>query len=226
MQGLRNKLDFVLQKIERARIAYSRHHIIKLVAVSKYSAVDKIIDLYHCGQRAFGENKVQDLKEKKQALADMPLQWHFIGNLQSNKINMLLELNPFLIHSLSSLELAEQINKRCAIQNKHVRALLQVNSANEESKSGVRVEECLEVYHKILQTCPFIKLEGLMCMGAHSIEIEKIEKSFQDTKKLFDCLQSVGAKTLSMGMSGDFEIAIANGANMLRIGSEIFKSSL
>lgn len=225
MQDLKSKLDFVLQKIERARIAYSRHQIIKLVAVSKYSAVDKILDLYHCGQRAFGENKVQDLKAKKQMLQHLPLQWHFIGNLQSNKINALLDLHPFLIHSLSSLNLARELNKRCLAKEMQVRVLLQVNSANEESKSGVRVEECLEIYHQILQECSFLKLEGLMCMGANSLDIAKIEKSFRDTKLLFDSLQDVGAKTLSMGMSGDYEIAIANGANMLRIGSEIFKSS-
>ncbi|MCE3037794.1 YggS family pyridoxal phosphate-dependent enzyme [Helicobacter anatolicus] len=225
MQGLREKLDFVLQKIERARIAYSRHHIIKLVAVSKYSEVEKITELYHCGQRAFGENKVQDLRDKKQEMTLFPIEWHFIGNLQRNKINLLLDLNPFLIHSVDSLELAQEIEKKCALQNKSVRILLQVNSSYEESKSGVSPEECVEVYHQILQKCPHLKLEGLMCMGAHSIKIDAIEKSFKITKDLFDSLQGVGAKTLSMGMSNDYEIAIANGANLLRIGSEIFKSS-
>lgn len=226
MQNLKEKLDFVLQKIERARIAYSRHHIIKLVAVSKYSEVQKIVELYQCGQRAFGENKVQDLRDKKQNTSHLPLEWHFIGKLQRNKINMLLDLNPFLIHSIDSLELAQEIEKRCAMQNKQVRILLQVNSAYEESKNGVRPEECIETYHKILETCPNVRLEGLMCMGAHSMEIAKIEQSFKITKDLFDKLQDVGAKTLSMGMSNDYEIAISYGANLLRIGSEIFKSSI
>ncbi|CBG39615.1 YggS family pyridoxal phosphate-dependent enzyme [Helicobacter mustelae] len=223
MQGLKNKLDFVLQKIERARIAYSRHQIIKLVAVSKYSGVEKIAELYHCGQRAFGENKVQDLREKQQHLRSFPLEWHFIGNLQRNKINALLESRPFLIHSVDSLELAKEINKRA--QNQVVRILLQVNSAREEGKNGISPEECIEVYDQILSTCKNLKLEGLMCMGAHSIDSKKIEQSFGITKDLFDRLQDRGAKILSMGMSGDYEIAISYGANLLRIGSEIFKTS-
>lgn len=225
MQDLRAKLNFVIQKIERARIAYSRHQVVKLVAVSKYSGVEKILDLYHCGQRAFGENKVQDLKQKSQELEKIPLEWHFIGNLQSNKINMLLDLEPALVHSVGSLELAHEIDKRCEAKGKQVRILLQVNSALEESKGGVLPQECLEVYHEILETCKNVKLEGLMCMGAHSPEIGAIEKSFRVTKDLFDALVGVGARTLSMGMSSDYEIAIANGANLLRVGSEIFRSS-
>ncbi|WP_104697285.1 MULTISPECIES: YggS family pyridoxal phosphate-dependent enzyme [unclassified Helicobacter] len=225
MSILKSKLDYVLQKIEKARIGYSRHHLIKLVAVSKYSEVQKIEELYNCGQRAFGENKVQDLKMKAECLKNIPIQWHFIGKLQTNKINALLDLNPFLIHSIDSLELAKEINKRCVMKQKTIRALLQVNSANEDGKNGVMAQECIEVYHQIIENCPNLKLEGLMCMGAHSTDFAEIDQSFRVTKNLFDQLQAVGAKTLSMGMSGDYEIAIANGANLLRIGSEIFKTS-
>lgn len=225
MSDLKQKLDYVLQKIERARIAYSRHQVIKLIAVSKYSAVQKIAELYSCGQRAFGENKVQDLKVKSEELSHLPLEWHFIGNLQTNKINMLLELNPFLIHSIDSLRLAQELDKRCALRQKKMRVLLQVNSACEENKNGVEIQECLEVYHQIKTGCKNLKLEGLMCMGANSLDITKVEKSFRITRDLFDNLQDPEAKILSMGMSNDYEIAIANGANLLRIGSEIFKSS-
>lgn len=225
MSSLKSKLGYILQKIERARIGYSRHHLIKLVAVSKYSEVQKIEELYNCGQRAFGENKVQDLKIKAQCLKNLPLQWHFIGNLQKNKINALIDLNPFLIHSIDSLGLAKEIDKRCNIKQKTLRALLQVNSANEVGKNGIAPQECIETYHQIIKNCPNIKLEGLMCMGSHSTDFAKIEQSFKITKDLFDQLQNIGAKTLSMGMSSDYEIAIANGANLLRIGSEIFKTS-
>ena len=225
MQTLKDKLDFVLQKIERSRIAYSRHQVIKLVAVSKYSEVEKIIELYHCGQRAFGENKVQDLKHKKELLEDLPLEWHFIGHLQTNKINAILDLRPFMIHSIDSFALANEIQKRCVAKDIKVKALLQVNSAGEEHKYGVKPEECVEIYCQIQEKCSHIDLQGLMCMGAHTDKIFEIEKSFNQTKKLFDLLQPQGAKVLSMGMSQDYEIAIANGSNLLRIGSEIFRSS-
>ena len=223
MPALKDKLDYVLQKIERARIAYSRHHIVKLVAVSKYSQVDKIIELYNCGQRAFGENKVQDLGQKMQELSTLPLQWHFIGNLQSNKINMLLDLKPFLIQSVSSLELARAIDSRAGVRGMKQKILVQVNSAREEQKGGVSIESCLEVCDQIRQECKNLQLMGLMCMGAHTLDTDEINKSFEITKKLYDSLSDVSI--LSMGMSGDYEIAIANGANMLRIGSEIFKTS-
>lgn len=223
MPALKDKLDYVLQKIERARIAYSRHHIVKLVAVSKYSQVDKIIELYNCGQRAFGENKVQDLGQKMQELSTLPLQWHFIGNLQSNKINMLLDLKPFLIQSVSSLELARAIDSRAGVRGMKQKILVQVNSAREDQKGGVSIESCLEVCDQIRQECKNLQLMGLMCMGAHTLDTDEINKSFEITKKLYDSLSDVSI--LSMGMSGDYEIAIANGANMLRIGSEIFKTS-
>lgn len=223
MPALKDKLDYVLQKIERARIAYSRHHVVKLVAVSKYSQVDKIIELYNCGQRAFGENKVQDLGQKMQELSALPLQWHFIGNLQSNKINALLDLKPFLIQSVSSLELARAIDSRAGVRGMKQKILVQVNSAREEQKGGVSIESCLEVCDQIRQECKNLQLMGLMCMGAHTLDTDEINKSFEITKKLYDSLSDVSI--LSMGMSGDYEIAIANGANMLRIGSEIFKTS-
>lgn len=225
MSDLKQKLDYVLQKIEKARIAYSRYQVVKLVAVSKYSAVQKIVELYSCGQRAFGENKVQDLKAKSEELKYLPIEWHFIGNLQTNKINMLLELNPFLIQSIDSFKLAQELDKRCILKQKIMRVLLQVNSACEENKNGVAIEDCLEIYHQIKTGCKNLRLIGLMCMGANTTNIAKIEKSFKITKDLFDNLQDAEATVLSMGMSNDYEIAIANGANLLRIGSEIFKSS-
>lgn len=223
MPGLKDKLDFVLQKIERARIRYSRHHIVRLVAVSKYSQMDQISELYACGQRAFGENKVQDLSAKAKALSDLPLQWHFIGNLQSNKINALLDLEPFLIHSVSSLELAKMIDSKAGSRGIKQKILVQVNSAKEEQKGGVSPESCLEICAQIREECQNLQLMGLMCMGAHSMDMDEIDRSFAITKKLYDCLEDVSI--LSMGMSSDYEIAIANGANLLRIGSEIFKTS-
>ncbi|PAF41744.1 YggS family pyridoxal phosphate-dependent enzyme [Helicobacter sp. 11S02596-1] len=223
MNTFAKNLDAVIAKIEKARIAYSRHHIIQLIAVSKYATACDIKALYECGQRAFGENKVQDLKAKAQTLDELPLQWHMIGTLQENKINALLALKPTLVHSLDSFELALAIQKRCENHNMSLNALLQINAANEPTKSGVKPEVAQETYLKIAKHCPNIKLEGLMTIGANSPETKKIEQSFQITKDIFDGLKPNGARILSMGMSGDFEIAISCGANMLRIGSALFQ---
>lgn len=215
------RLERILRRIERARLAYDAHQIVSLVAVSKYQSTDSIRALYECGQRAFGENKVQDLRTKTFELIDIPLEWHFIGVLQENKINALLALNPSLVHSLSSLKLAQALQKR--LGNKKLRALLQVNAANEETKSGVAVEEAHEIYKQIIQTCPNIKLEGIMSIGAHSEDRRVIEASFLRTREVFDSVRPYGAQILSMGMSGDFELAIACGANLVRIGSKLFE---
>ncbi|CAM3637783.1 MULTISPECIES: YggS family pyridoxal phosphate-dependent enzyme [Helicobacter] len=222
-EKLNQNLIDVIERIEKARIAVDRHRIVRLVAVSKYSTQEEITALYACGQRAFGENKVQDLKAKSEILESLPLEWHFIGSLQSNKINALLSLNPFMLQSLHSLELAEQLQKRLQKENKALRTLLQVNSAKEESKSGFMPEVAQEMYCRILETCPNIKLCGLMSIGAHTDEKKMIQKSFEQTYRIFESLQNKGAKTLSMGMSEDFELAIACGSNCVRLGSVLFK---
>ncbi|RDU59174.1 YggS family pyridoxal phosphate-dependent enzyme [Helicobacter marmotae] len=213
-------LERILRRIERARLSYNAHHIVSLVAVSKYQSQDEIRALYECGQRAFGENKVQDLRLKYQALNDVPLEWHFIGTLQENKINALLAMDISLLHSLDSLKLAHALQKR--LGEKKIRALLQVNAANEASKSGVAVESAKDIYIQITQSCPNIILEGIMSIGAHSDNRSHIEQSFKLTRDVFDSVRDFGAKTLSMGMSGDFEMAIAYGANLVRIGSRLF----
>lgn len=222
-EKLNQNLIDAIERIEKARIAVDRHRIVRLVAVSKYSTQEEIAALYACGQRAFGENKVQDLKTKSEILESLPLEWHFIGSLQSNKINALLSLNPFMLQSLHSLELAEQLQKRLQKENKTLRTLLQVNSAKEESKSGFMPEIAQEMYCRILETCPNIKLCGLMSIGAHTDEKRIVQKSFEQTYRIFESLQNKDAKTLSMGMSGDFELAIACGSNCVRLGSVLFK---
>lgn len=214
-----NHLQEVIAKIEKARIAYSRHQVIKLVAVSKYWDVNQIIELYEGGQRAFGENKVQDLKAKSTELENYPLEWHLIGTIQENKINTIISLAPSLIHSIDSLKLALAFQQRLEREGKTQRALLQINSAREESKSGVSPEEAKEVYLAIKESCPNLILEGVMSIGAHTQDQKIIAKSFEMTKNIFDSLPN--AKTLSMGMSGDYELAISCGANMLRIGSAL-----
>mgnify|MGYP005664145363 CR=1 FL=1 len=213
-------LDGVIQRIEDARISVSEHHIVKIVAVSKYSTEEAIKRLYHIGQRAFGENKVQDLVAKSQNLEEFPLEWHFIGNLQKNKINHLIDANPFLFQALDSLELAQALQQRLEVKGKEMECLLQVNSADEESKSGVSAEEANEIYAQIKESCPNIDLRGLMSIGAHSEDKKIIQNSFERTYEIYETLE--GADICSMGMSGDFELAIKCGSNMVRLGSVMF----
>lgn len=213
-------IDSVIQRVENARIKVSGHHIVKIVAVSKYSTSSEINKLYSIGQRAFGENKVQDLKAKAEELNELPLEWHFIGNLQKNKINNLLNINPFLFHSLDSLELAHALQKKLEVKEMTLDVLLQINSAKEESKHGVMPELACEVYKEIQKECPNINLKGVMSIGAHSNDREIIKKSFETTHNIYKELD--GATICSMGMSGDFELAIECGSNMVRLGSIMF----
>jgi pyridoxal phosphate enzyme (YggS family) len=214
-------IDTVIENIEKARLHVSGHHIVKIVAISKYSDVKAIESLYKIGQRAFGENKVQDLKSKSEILDEFPLEWHFIGNLQKNKINQLLAINPFLFQSLDTLELAQAMQKRLETNNQTLDALLQINSAKEQSKSGVMPEMAGDIYAQIKQSCPNINLRGVMSIGAHSEDKSEIQKSFELTHSIYESLKD--ATICSMGMSGDYELAIRCGSNMVRLGSVMFK---
>lgn len=213
-------IDSVVRRVEFARLQVSEHHIVKTIAVSKYSTSDEIAKLYNIGQRAYGENKVQDLKAKSQELEELPLEWHFIGNLQKNKINNLLDIKPSLFHALDSMELAEELQKKLETKNMTLNTLMQINSAKEDSKHGFMPEDAIEAYKQIQETCPNIKLKGVMSIGAHSDDRNTIKKSFETTHEIYKQLD--GATICSMGMSGDFELAIACGSNMVRLGSVMF----
>jgi len=216
-------MDEILTRVEKARLSVDQHRIVKIIAASKSAEPSMIEAMYNIGQRSFGENKVQDMSEKVHALAHLPLEWHFIGRLQTNKINQLIDLEPFLMHSLSSIELAQELDKRLAVKGKTMNVLLQINSAYEEQKTGVLPEVALEVYENIKSACKNLHLKGVMSIGAHSEDTAIIKKSFETTYKIFDALQNKGAKYCSMGMSQDFELAIACGSNMIRLGSILFK---
>lgn len=213
-------IDDIIRRVEFARIRFDERHIVKIVAISKYSNSDEIAKLYSIGQRAFGENKVQDLKTKSSELEDLPLEWHFVGNLQKNKINNLLDINPALFHGLDSIELAHELQKKLAARDMTLDALLQINSAKEESKHGVMPEAAADIYNQIKKECPNIHLKGVMSIGAHSDDRAVIKKSFETTYNIYKQLE--GATICSMGMSGDFELAIECGSNMVRLGSIMF----
>jgi len=222
-EHLRANLDEVIWNIEEARISVSEHHIVQLVAVGKYTEVENIATLYELGQRAFGENQVQQLKARMAALEELPLEWHMIGRLQKNKINNLIDLRPSLLQSLDSLSLAEELNKKLDAKEAKMNCLLQINSAREESKAGVPPEEAEDIYLQIKESCPNITLKGVMTIGAHTEDTKLVQQSFKVTHGIFENLEKEGATVCSMGMSGDYPLAIRCGSNLVRVGSALFK---
>ncbi|CAM4050436.1 YggS family pyridoxal phosphate-dependent enzyme [Campylobacter armoricus] len=191
---------------------------VRLIAASKYVQDGQIRELFKQGIIEFGENQVQALALKKEKLQDLEIKWHFIGNLQSNKINLLIKQNPILWQSCNGLKIAKAVDKRLDYK---LDTLLEINTANENSKSGIERNKAIEEYLQIQEECKNLNLVGIMCIG--SMNKEKIKESFEQTFKIYDNLQKHGAKICSMGMSGDFELAIKCGSNMVRLGSILFK---
>lgn len=193
---------------------------VKLVAVSKSVDYDKVIELFEQGQLDFGENRVQELARKQENLQDYELNWHFIGNLQKNKINQLLALKPTLWQSCNGIKLAKEVDKRLSYK---LDTLLEINSADEESKQGLEINKAIDEFLQIKEECPNLNLCGVMSIGAHQDDEKKVIKSFEDTYKIYEKLMPHGAKICSMGMSDDFELAIKCGSNMVRLGRILFR---
>ncbi len=222
-EHLRANLDEVIWNIEASRITVSEHNIVKLVAVGKYTALENISTLYELGQRAFGENQVQQLKERMDAMEELPLEWHMIGSLQKNKINNLIDLRPTLMQSLDSIDLATELNKKLGAKETKMNCLLQINAADEESKSGFSADEAYDMYQTIKESCPNITLKGVMTIGAHSDDTKLIQQSFETTRSIYEKLSKEGVTYCSMGMSSDYQLAIKCGSNLIRVGSSLFK---
>jgi pyridoxal phosphate enzyme (YggS family) len=199
----------------------------RLIVVSKFRSHAEIMEAYASGHRAFGENRVQDLVEKqKQLPAD--IEWHLIGHLQSNKVKYIA---PFvaLIHSVDSLKLAEEIDKQAAANKRTIRCLLQVHIAKEESKFGFSPDELiLELKNSQWKNLQHIQICGLMGMATLTNDQGQIRNEFKTLKTLFEVLKKTvfsGIPTfteLSMGMSGDYKIAVEEGSTMVRVGSKVF----
>ncbi|EAI4303018.1 YggS family pyridoxal phosphate-dependent enzyme [Campylobacter lari] len=191
---------------------------VRLIAASKYAQDEQIRELFKQGIFEFGENQVQALALKKEKLQDLEIKWHFIGNLQSNKINLLIKQKPVLWQSCNGIKIAKAVDKRLEYK---LDTLLEINTANENSKSGIEQNKAIEEYLQIQEECENLNLVGIMCIGA--MDEEKVQESFEQTFKIYENLQKHGAKICSMGMSGDFELAIKCGSNMVRLGSILFK---
>lgn len=201
---------------------------VTLVAVSKTKPVSVLMEAYEAGQRIFGENKVQEMTEKWEQMPK-DIQWHMIGHVQTNKVKYMA---PYvsLIHGVDSLKLLIEINKQAQKHNRIIDCLLQVFIAEEETKFGLDEHELEELLHdETLKTLEHVRIVGFMGMATFTENQEQIKREFLHLKSIFDQhskLETVNLKLkmLSMGMSGDYQLAIACGSNMVRIGSSIFGS--
>ena len=193
---------------------------VTLIAVSKNVTCTEVRELYAQGQRNFGENRVQELAKKELELQNFTdIKWHMIGRLQNNKINQMISLKPVLWQSCDSFERALEVDKRLSYK---LDTLLQINSADEDTKQGVSVANAAEIYERIQNECKNINLKGVMSIGAHVDEPKDVQKSFELTYKIYESLKSKGATICSMGMSSDFELAIKCGSNMIRLGTMLY----
>ena len=198
-----------------------------LIAVSKMQPVEKVLEAYETGHRVFGENKAQEMASKYQALPK-DISWHMIGHLQTNKVKYIA---PFvtLIHSIDSIRLLGEVNRQALKSKRVIRCLLQVHIAEEETKFGFSPEEILSLISSdVWNELQNIRIEGLMGMATFTDNQEQIRREFRSLKSLYEKLRSiplpavVGMKELSMGMSGDYKIAIEEGTTMVRVGTAIF----
>lgn len=195
---------------------------VSLVAVSKTHPTEEILEAYDAGQRVFGENKVQEMTEKYELLPN-DIEWHMIGHLQRNKVKYMA---PFvsLIHGVDSLKLLVEINKQALKNNRVIKVLLQKYIAEEESKFGMGAEEIEDILSNHAQDLSNVEIVGLMGMASFTDQQEVVRQEFKTLKSTFDRLSKNYPKLtiLSMGMSGDYPIAIEEGSTMVRIGSAIF----
>jgi len=201
---------------------------VTLVAVSKTKPISDLMEAYEAGQRIFGENKIQEMAEKWEAMPK-DIQWHMIGHVQTNKVKFMA---PFasLIHGVDSLKLLNEINRQAQKNNRIIDCLLQVYIAEEESKFGLDEDELNGVIQFITQNSEVyknIRIVGLMGMATFTDNQNQIKKEFTHLKSIFDNLKSTETdnlqlNTISMGMSGDYKLAIDCGSTMVRIGSSIF----
>jgi len=213
---LRQKIDETCKRSGR------KPDEVKIIAVSKYFGVDSIIEVKNCGLTDFGENRAQELTLKYEKLGN-DIIWHFIGTLQKNKVKYAVNAAE-LIHSVDSSELVEEINERAEKLGKVQKILLEVKTSEEETKSGLETEIEILSLVKRCSELKNIELKGFMTMAPLTEDANIIRKSFRDLRNLKDKINNKGYNLteLSMGMTSDFEIAIEEGATMIRIGSAIF----
>ncbi len=222
---IKENLEEVREKIRQAcQRSGRREEEVTLISVSKTKPVEMLEEAYEAGSRDFGENRVQEIMEK---YGQMPedVRWHMIGHLQKNKVRQVID-KAVLIHSVDTVELAEQIEKDAAKRDLTVDILLEVNVAEEESKFGFRTEEVEAAVMKI-KDLPHVHIKGLMTIAPFVSNSEDNREVFKKLYQLYVDIRSknidnVNMSVLSMGMTGDYEVAIEEGATMIRVGTGIF----
>lgn len=217
--SITNNLKTILSKLPE--------HV-TLVAVSKTKPVSDLMEAYNAGQRVFGENKIQEMAEKHEELPK-DIEWHMIGHVQRNKVKYMAEFVS-LIHGVDSIKLLTEINKQAKKHNRVIQCLLQLKIAEEDSKFGMSAQDASILLHSnAFLGLENIKVVGLMGMATFTDNRDQIKREFEFLKSVFDDLKTVktencNLETLSMGMSGDYPLAIDCGSTMVRVGSSIFGS--
>lgn len=225
MGSIRENIDAVNRiKGEAAVKSGRKAEDVLLCAVTKTRTADEINEAIDAGVTDIGENKVQEIMDKFDSVR--PVRWHLIGHLQTNKVKYIID-KVSMIHSVDSLHLAQEIDRRAAQHGITMDILIQVNSAQEESKFGISADETEGMIRDILDKCPNIRIRGLMCIAPFAENPEDVRVYFAQVKKLYDEYSSIEHKNLdfkylSMGMSHDYEVAISEGSNLIRVGTAIF----
>ena len=222
---LKENYDLVLNKVKRACERAGRAaEDVTLIAVSKTKPVEMLQEVYDCGCRDFGENKVQEIMDKYDKLPN-DIRWHMIGHLQTNKVKYIVD-KVYMIHSVDSIKLAKEISKEAVKKNVTVKILLEVNVAQEETKFGMMSDEVKEFYNEVIDL-PGLKVCGLMTIAPYVEDSEENRQYFVKLRQLMVDMteekndnKDVGE--LSMGMTGDYEVAIEEGATYVRVGTGIF----
>jgi PLP dependent protein len=223
--SIAGNLRTIQERIQLAALRSERApDSVRLVAVSKTQPVSAVVEAAESGQQIFGENYVQEFLEKCRSVT-APVSWHFIGSLQSNKVKYLTGLTS-LIHSIDRLSLAQEISRQWEKTCQTCDILLQVNIAGESTKSGAAVSEAVELARKV-SLLPNIRIRGLMTIPPFFDEPERARPFFRELRKIAELIDEehitgVEMRELSMGMSGDFEVAIEEGATLVRVGTAIF----
>ena len=225
--SIETKYQEILDKKNSAAIRSGRDpRDVTLMAVTKTRTIDEVKEVVRAGAVALGENKVQEIMDKYDSIPDAS--WHMIGHLQTNKVKFIVD-KVDLIHSVDSIHLAKEIDKRAKAIGRVVPVLVQINSAMEATKTGIEPSKAREVVSEIISTCENIKVCGLMCIPPAAESPEDVRPYFAEARQIFEGLNELStdrehldATVLSMGMSSDFEVAIEEGSTMVRVGSSIF----
>lgn len=222
---LKDNYTEVLNRVKKACTKAERNpEDVTLIAVSKTKPVEMLQEVYDCGCRDFGENKVQEIMDKYEKLPS-DIRWHMIGHLQTNKVKYIVD-KVYMIHSVDSIKLAKEISKEALKKNVTVKVLLEVNVAKEETKFGLLTEEVFDFYNEVVDL-PGLKVCGLMTIAPYVENSEENRQYFVNLKQLMvdiaaENTDNISVGELSMGMTGDYEVAIEEGATFVRVGTGIF----